>query len=422
MSQLKEKFLAEVMQFIKSKEAKQVVYKELNYHLKQSEQELLSKGTDQSEAEKSAVQKMGSPSELGTRFNKLYRPLFDWKLFGLFLIVITMSLLPLVNIQENYAENFMLKQSCSIVLGIITTIGIMLIDYRRIKNWSWLFLIVALVLLIALSFFPNVVVNGQGYLHFASFTIAGEATFPLFLVFWAYFFSKEKPNLLLGFAVYFVSVLLFMKIPSIADVFIYSVLVLTLFVTSSIRKKTIYTTIGIAAGVVLTYVILFFTTMKEEQRNRLLVYLNPEKYADSEGYQYVALKDLLHSGGWFGNEETPKFMVNMWTDFAFANITYFFGWILAGALIVQLTMLVIRLIMVSGKVKDIFGKQLIIGVCALLSIQMIYNVGMIFGFLPLVSISLPFISYGVTATVLNSLLIGIVLSVYRRKNLITEPS
>jgi cell division protein FtsW (lipid II flippase) len=76
------------------------------------------------------------------------------------------------------------------------------------------------------------------------------------------------------------------------------------------------------------------------------------------------------------------------------------------------------LIILSTKIKDRFGKQLILGVCSLLSIQFIYNVGMILGLLPIISMSLPFISYGLTPTVMNSLLIGIVLSVYRRKNLV----
>ncbi|WP_082686974.1 FtsW/RodA/SpoVE family cell cycle protein [Bacillus sp. FJAT-27445] len=59
--------------------------------------------------------------------------------------------------------------------------------------------------------------------------------------------------------------------------------------------------------------------------------------------------------------------------------------------------------------------QLILGVCSLLSIQFVYNAGMILGFFPVILMALPFISYGLASIVLNSFLIGLMLSVYRRK-------
>ncbi|WP_066050711.1 FtsW/RodA/SpoVE family cell cycle protein [Robertmurraya korlensis] len=91
---------------------------------------------------------------------------------------------------------------------------------------------------------------------------------------------------------------------------------------------------------------------------------------------------------------------------------------LAGFVFVLLSLLLFKLLILFAQIKDQFGKQLILGVCSLLSVQFAYNVGTILGLLPIISMSLPFISYGLTPTVLNSLLIGIVLSVYRRKNLV----
>ena len=88
-----------------------------------------------------------------------------------------------------------------------------------------------------------------------------------------------------------------------------------------------------------------------------------------------------------------------------------------GVLFVLLLLFLYRLIVVSAQIKDRMGKQLILGVCAILSIQFVYNIGMILGLLPIISMSLPFISYGLTPTVLNSLLIGVVLSVYGEKTL-----
>lgn len=418
MSKLKEHFLGEILQHIKSKEAKEVVYKELSYHLKMSKSELVAKGVNENEAEEKAIQQMGSPEELGTRFNKLYRPVFDWKLFGLFLIIIFMGILPIINVQENYSEHLLIKQLIYIVLGIIISMIVMLIDYRKIKNLGWLFLIVALGLLLALNLIPNVIINGVSYIRIMSFTISGASLLPIFLVFWAFYLSKDKPKLIVVFGIYFISVFLFLQLPSFPDVFIFSMLVLILFIFSSLSKRTIYTTIGVSFGLLLTCASLFLFSSNEYQKLRLLAYINPEDYPKDAGYMYLLLRELLSSGGWLGNQNPPVYHVELTTDMVFANITYFYGWLVAVLLLVLLSLLLFRLIVLSTQIKDKFGKQLILGVCSLLSVQFVYNVGMILGFFPLISMSLPFISYGLTPTVLNSLLIGIVLSVYRRKNLV----
>jgi cell division protein FtsW (lipid II flippase) len=418
LSNQKEHFLAEVLLYIKSKEAKEVVYKELSYHLKMSKLELITKGTSEKEAEDKAIKLMGNPTELGTHFNKIYRPSFDWKLFSLFIIIISMGILPIVNMQDIYSENLMMKQMVYIALGVIVTITSMLIDYRKMKKFGWFFLIEAIGLLFALNFFPNITINGVGYLRIAGFTISGGSLLPLFLVFWAFYLSKEKPKLIVVFGIYLLSVFLFMGLPSLPEILIFSILVLTLFFISNINKKAIFTTIGVSFSFILTLACIFWLTAKEYQKVRLLAFLHPRDYADQEGYMNLMLRNLLSNGGWFGNQEPPRYVPDMTTDMAFANITYFYGWILSGFLFALVLLLLFRLIVVSAQIKDRFGKQLIIGVCSLLSIQFVYNVGMIFGLLPITSMSLPFISYGLTPTVLNSLLIGIVLSVYRRKHLV----
>jgi cell division protein FtsW (lipid II flippase) len=207
-----------------------------------------------------------------------------------------MGILPIVNVQDQYPENLMFKQMIYIALGIIVTITVMLIDYRKIKKFGWPFLIAAIGLLFALNFFPSVVINGVGYLEFVGFTISGSSLLPLFVVFWAYYFSKEKPKLFVIIGVYLRSVLLFLGLPSFSAVFIYSILVLALFCCSSIRKKTIYTTIGVSIGLVITVIYFFWFTVRDYSKVRLLSFLNPNEYSHNAGYMYIVLKDLISKG------------------------------------------------------------------------------------------------------------------------------
>jgi cell division protein FtsW (lipid II flippase) len=418
MGNLKERFLQEVLHYIKSKEAKEHVLKELSYHMKQAKVEMVSKGLSESEAEEKSVMQMGSPTELGQHFNKIYRPKMDWILLGLFLITIMMGLLPTLNVQDQYAENFLLKQTIYMVMGTAVALIVMFVDYRKMEKLTWFFLSSSLFILLALNFFPNVILNGVKYFRVAGLTFGGTTVLPLLLMFWACYLSKKKPKLLVILGIYLFTMLLYMGLPDMITQIIYSVLILALFFGSALKRKIIYSTIGTCFGLMAIFILIFLHHAPEYQMRRILGFLRPEDYADNAGYIYLKVKELITGGGWFGNQKHPIYMVEMTTDLAFANITYYFGWIIAGFLVIILSLLLVRMVMISGQIQDRFGKQLMVGVCALFSTQFVYNIGMVLGFLPIISMSLPFISYGMTPTLLNSFLIGLALSVYRRKHLV----
>ena len=83
-------FLKEVTNHIKSKEAKDLVATELDFHLKQTKNMWVEKGLSEEVAEGKAVEQMGSPIKLGRELNKLHKPKVDW--FLLILLVVAMGL------------------------------------------------------------------------------------------------------------------------------------------------------------------------------------------------------------------------------------------------------------------------------------------------------------------------------------------
>ena len=74
----------------------------------------------------------------------------------------------------------------------------------------------------------------------------------------------------------------------------------------------------------------------------------------------------------------------------------------------------------ASKINDSYGKLLLIGAISLYTVQFVSNIGMSLGYFPMTSMSLPFISYGLMPILLNAFLIGVVLSVYRRKDLMSS--
>jgi cell division protein FtsW (lipid II flippase) len=156
------------------------------------------------------------------------------------------------------------------------------------------------------------------------------------------------------------------------------------------------------------------------QKDRVLGFLNPEKYSKGAGFTILHIKELMFQAGWFGNSMNNEFIPQAHTNFVFVSFTYYYGWIFAIALFLILALFIARMIVVIHKINDSYGKILLIGAAALYAVQFFSNIGMILGFFPMTTMSLPFISYGLMPTLLNAVLIGIVLSVYRRKDMITS--
>ncbi|MBY0097865.1 FtsW/RodA/SpoVE family cell cycle protein [Mesobacillus maritimus] len=421
MKNLKEYFMDEVLQQIKSKEARNFVQKELAYHLRKTKSELVAAGLSEEAAEEKAVLQMGSPSELGQQFNKLHRPRIDWMLLGLFIFSLGMGLLPILSVKgETYSYSLIANQTTFIVAGTVTALVMMYFDYRKLKKWDWLFLAIGLVMLLAILLIPNIMVNGTPYIRILGLNISSITALPFLFIFWASYFSKQKPKPWVIITIYLITTFLFVSLTALPVAMIYSFLMLALYWGSAFSRKTIYITTYIVAGISVMFSTLFWFVSKPYQKERIFGFLNPEADPTGSGYMYIKINELMTGGGWFGNEKTPQFVPELSTDFAFATVTYYYGWLVASGLVLVLVLLVSRLFFMTSKIKDPFGKQLVFGAIALFSIQFIYNIGMSFGLLPFISISLPFISHGLTPAVLNSFIIGVALSVYRRKDLVTK--
>jgi cell division protein FtsW (lipid II flippase) len=413
--------MAEVLQQIKSKEAQNFVQKELTYHMRETKSELVSQGLTEEVAEEKAVMQMGSPSELGQNFNRLHRPKIDWMLLGLFIIALGMGLLPILSVKgETYSYSLVANQTVFILAGTATALVMMYFDYRKLKNWDWLFLSIGMLMLLALLLIPNIMVNGTPYIRILGFNISSITALPFLFLFWASYLSKQKPNLWVIISIYMMTAFLFVSLTALPVAMIYSFLMLALYWGSAFSRKAIYMMTCIIAGLSVIFSTLLWFVSKPYQKERIFGFLNPEADPSGSGYMYIKINELMTAGGWFGNEKAPQFVPEMSTDFAFANVTYYYGWLVASGLVLVLVLLASRMLFMTRKIKDPFGKQLVTGAIALFTIQVFYNLGMSLGLLPFISLSLPFISHGLTPAVLNSFIIGVALSVYRRKDLVSK--
>ncbi|WP_019243603.1 MULTISPECIES: FtsW/RodA/SpoVE family cell cycle protein [Bacillus] len=415
MQNKSESYLNEVMNQIRSKEAKKYVSEELDFHIKGVKKHLIKNGLTGGEAEAKAIEQMGSPIQLGMELNKIHRPRVDWLMIILLVLTMSLGFLPLLSV-GNMDVATIINKGIITILGVGIAFGLMFYDYRKLIQYKWLFLGVGLGILIILQILPNTYVKGNPYFIAGPLSISSSTALPFFFLFWATFFNHKKMTLWQAGGIFFITLFMFLSVGGISISFIYSLMFFVMIWYSHLSFKKI---IGFTLSVLGTAVISTFI-MWPYVKNRLIGFLDPEKYSDSGGYLYLYMKELLLDAGWFGNANTNVQIPESLTDFVLVSFTYHYGWLLAIILIIVLTLFMIRMIFVVRNINDFFGKMLIVGGVTLFSVQFIYHFFMTIGLLPIISMSLPFISYGIMPTLLYAIIVGIFLSVYRRKNFITS--
>ncbi|PEB40739.1 FtsW/RodA/SpoVE family cell cycle protein [Bacillus pseudomycoides] len=411
-------FLKEVTNHIKSKEAKNLVATELDFHLKKAKNMWIEKGLSEEIAEDKAVEQMGSPIKLGQELNKLHKPKVDWLIIILLVTAMGLGFLPIVAL--GYTNHFLINKVIFVILGVAAAFGMMLIDYRKLERLGWLFYTIGVLILLMIGYFPNASINGELLIKIGPIAIGCLMAVPFFFLAWASFFNNNRLKVIHLVILYLFSLYLFLTTSILSTIFIYIMMVFVMLWWSKLGKKQALIITVVPICLFIIGGLFFWSSVKERYSARILGYLNPEHDAGGPGYMYLRLKELMSSAGWFGTSRNIEFLPAAHTDFVFASLTYYYGYLLALILVLILSLFVARIIVISYKINDRYGKLLLVGGMTLFVVQFIYNVGMIIGLLPITSISLPFISYGLMPTLFNAFLIGIVLSVYRRKNLISS--
>lgn len=409
MNQKGERFLKEVTNHIKSKEAKDLVATELDFHLKQTKNMWIEKGLSEEVAEDKAVEQMGSPIKLGQELNKLHKPKVDWFLIGLLVAAMGLGFLPVIALGH---ADLLMNKVIFVILGVTTAIGMMLFDYRKLERLGGLFYTIGVLILLMIKCFPTASLNGEPLLKIGSVIIDCLMTIPFFFLGWASFFNNSRLKFIHLLMLYLFSLYLFLTTSTLLPLFIYITMVFVMLWWSKLGKKTAWLITILPIVPLIIRDLLSWSAVKEYRMARILGMLNPE-----HDLWYLRLKEAMSSAGWFGTYENIKSIRAAHTDFVFASLTYYYGYVLALVLVVILSLFAVRIMNIAYKINDGYGKLLLVGGVTLFVIHFICNVGMTLGILPRVSISLPFISYGLIPTLFHAFIMGIVLSVYRRKDI-----
>jgi len=169
---------------------------------------------------------------------------------------------------------------------------------------------------------------------------------------------------------------------------------------------------------------VWFFILKDYQKNRIRVFLNPELDPQVSGYQVIQSKIAVGSGGLAGSglfngvQTQMGYIPAKHTDFIFSVAGEELGFIGTFLIVALLMFIVARCFYIAANAKNPLGRYIAVGVGCMFLAQSFENIGMTIGLMPVTGITLPFLSYGGSSLVTNLLAIGLVLNVRLRHKIL----
>ena len=180
----------------------------------------------------------------------------------------------------------------------------------------------------------------------------------------------------------------------------------------------------VAGGTVGVTSLALYRILRPHQVARILSFANPEavEYRSGVGFHLLQSKAAIGSGGMFGqgfmqgSQTQGRYIPEQSTDFIFSVVGEEWGFVGSLLVLFLFAALIGRLLWLASQINHPFGSLIAAGAAGIILIHVCINVGMVLGLLPVIGIPLPFLSYGGSALLTNSVLIALALNVYTRRN------
>ena len=200
----------------------------------------------------------------------------------------------------------------------------------------------------------------------------------------------------------------------------------TIIICSGAKRSWVLVTIGLivvgSAAIIATSMIDGFPhLLKTYQLNRLIVFIDPSVDPTNNGYNLQQAKIAVGSGGLLGKgvggatQAGNGFLPEAQTDFVFALLAEAFGFVGGVVLLGLFAWMILSTILLAMRCESMFGKLVCVGCAAMWTFQVLEEVGMCMGIMPITGIPLPFISYGATSMIAQLMAVGMVQSVWRHR-------
>lgn len=319
------------------------------------------------------------------------------------------------------------RQIIFVLVGLPVYFGMALFDYRWLKDVSGLVYAGCFALLTGVLFFGKTINNSTSWydLKIVDFQPSEVAKIGLVVALAAYLGdplrnTRHPRIVLLPLALTAVLFLLILKQPDLGTAMILPCVVMALLFVAGLSWRMI----GLLLLLGLMTLPLAWGLAKGYQKERILVFINPDRDPLNASWNMKQSKMAVGSGGLTG-KGIGKGTQNLLgflpttvapTDFIFSVIAEEKGFMGSATLLGLYSLLFGCLARTAVRASDMFGRLIAVGILTMLAVHVTINVAMTIGLMPIVGLPLPLVSYGGSFVVSMMLALGLVQSVHSRRN------
>ena len=350
----------------------------------------------------------------------------DWPLLaaGAGLVMLSAVTLASLNVARTGGGVVVYRQLAWVGVGSVALLILASIDYRKLVRMAPLLYLAGLGMLVSVFVLGRTVSGARRWIVLGPASIQPSEVFKICFVLtlvwlltsrWGQPFGRVSLALLVPiFALPFV---LIVKQPDLGTALVLLPMLAILLLGAGVGLRLL-------GGLVLaglSALPLAWLVMKDYQRERILVYLDPLRDPLGSAYNVIQAKIAIGSGQLLGKgvsgatQSRLSFLPERHTDFIFAVFAEMWGFVGCLVLLVCYVLLLLRGFDIAATARDPVGRLVALGATALLASQVVINVGMVTGLLPVVGIPLPLMSYGGSSMLVSLMALGLLLSVRMRQ-------
>lgn len=312
------------------------------------------------------------------------------------------------------------RQAAWLAVSVCSMLLVMIIGHHKMLEGAYPLYGLMLLLLLLTDLLAPKVKGAQSWLGFGSvrFQPSEFAKITIILML-SKFLSRYPPldfkTFTAGLGVISLPVLLVLIQPDAGSALVYIVISFGMLLAAGTPLKYLAGIIGLGCAAV---PIMVMFALKEYQKNRILVFIDPMRDPLGAGYNVIQSRIAVGSGGFagkgymLGTQSKLKFLPEPHTDFIFSVFSEEFGFLGSIILIALFSILLFRVILTGIRSRDRRCKIFTAGVTSWLWFQMFESIGMSIGLVPVTGLPLPFLSYGGSSLLATFIALGLVASIH----------
>jgi rod shape determining protein RodA len=352
---------------------------------------------------------------------------FDWPLFAAILIISVLGVINLYSATASTRLNLGRQQLYWLGSGMVVFLITTAVDYRVLNRWAYLLYAIGLVLLGLVLIFGKNVNGAQRWLQVGSLGGQPSELMKVLMIIALAKYLHDDPvvegrslkHMAIPFILVGLPVILILRQPDLGTAMLVSLLFLSVMLLIKLKVRSVVTLFLVA---VLSLPLTWSYLLKDYQRQRIYTFLSPSSDPSGAGWHLrqslfaIGSGRLVGKGYMHGTQNQLHFLPERWTDFPFAVWAEEWGFLGSVFLLATYLFIILWAVRLASQARDRFGAVLCVGVASLFFWHTVINIGMVTGLVPVVGVTLPFMSYGGSSVLTMMAAAGLVMNVSIRKS------